>query len=176
MAREMNPGNTNLTVSIRNGHSDDIATIQVLAEKTWWPAYSSILSAEQIRYMLGAIFGTDTLRNIIKTGSQHFIVLYENDSPRGFASYSARPENEEIYKLHKLYVLPEDQGKGYGRMLVQEIIGRLQARGLHTLELNVNRYNKAKDFYEKQGFVVIREEDIPIGPYWMNDYVMRIDF
>jgi hypothetical protein len=37
----------------------------------------------------------------------------------------------------------------------------------------VNRYNNAKSFYEKMGFAIVREEDIPIGPYWMNDYVMR---
>jgi len=23
------------------------------------------------------------------------------------------------------------------------------------------------------GFTIAYEEDIPIGPYWMNDYVMR---
>jgi ribosomal protein S18 acetylase RimI-like enzyme len=42
--------------------------------------------------------------------------------------------------------------------------------------LNVNRYNPAKDFYEKLGFKIILEEDIPIGQYWMNDYVMRLTF
>jgi ribosomal protein S18 acetylase RimI-like enzyme len=47
---------------------------------------------------------------------------------------------------------------------------------MHVLDLNVNRNNQAKHFYEKIGFNVIREEDIPIGPYWMNDYVMRIEF
>ena len=45
--------------------------------------------------------------------------------------------------------------------------------GKETLDLNVNRHNKAKNFYEKMGFQVAYEEDIPIGKYWMNDYVMR---
>jgi diamine N-acetyltransferase len=45
--------------------------------------------------------------------------------------------------------------------------------GKHTVDLNVNRHNKAKSFYEKMGFVVAYEEDIPIGSYWMNDYAMR---
>jgi ribosomal protein S18 acetylase RimI-like enzyme len=40
--------------------------------------------------------------------------------------------------------------------------------------LNVNRNNEAKEFYKKLGFKIIREEDIPIGQYWMNDYVMRL--
>ncbi|MEI9808163.1 MAG: hypothetical protein WDO16_09960 [Bacteroidota bacterium] len=38
----------------------------------------------------------------------------------------------------------------------------------------MNRSNNAKLFYEKIGFIVIREEDIDIGNgYLMNDYVME---
>ena len=40
--------------------------------------------------------------------------------------------------------------------------------------LNVNRRNKAKQFYEHLGFTIISEEDIDIGQgYFMNDYVME---
>lgn len=43
-----------------------------------------------------------------------------------------------------------------------------------VLELNVNRQNKARIFYEKFGFVIVEEKDIPIGNgYFMNDYVMQ---
>ena len=52
------------------------------------------------------------------------------------------------------------------------VINNIKASGGQVLELNVNRYNKALVFYEKMGFRTIREEDVPIGPYWMNDYVM----
>jgi ribosomal protein S18 acetylase RimI-like enzyme len=39
--------------------------------------------------------------------------------------------------------------------------------------LNVNRNNKALGFYQKFGFVILREEDIDIGNgYFMNDYIM----
>lgn len=58
-------------------------------------------------------------------------------------------------------------------MLITEVIDNTISAGKHTLDLNVNRYNKAKSFYEKMGFQVAYEEDIAIGPYWMNDYVMR---
>jgi hypothetical protein len=39
----------------------------------------------------------------------------------------------------------------------------------------VNRYNKAKDFYEKAGFKIIETVDIEIGNgFYMNDYVMEL--
>jgi hypothetical protein len=43
--------------------------------------------------------------------------------------------------------------------------------------LNVNKYNKAKFFYEKLGFTITKEEVIDIGnDYVMDDYVMGIKF
>ncbi len=144
-----------------------------MAEKTWWPAYSEILEAVQIRYMLDTLYTEESIRSQIEQGSQRYLLLLEDGTPKGFAAYSPREENPDVYKLHKLYCLPETQGKGYGRLLVDAVAEKVREAGCHTLELNVNRYNKAKSFYEKMDFVVAYEEDIPIGPYWMNDYVMR---
>ena len=70
-------------------------------------------------------------------------------------------------------MLPGTQGKGIGRLLLDEVEANCRERGGRTLWLNVNRYNKAQTFYERQGFRVLREEDIPVGPYWMNDYLME---
>ena len=94
--------------------------------------------------------------------------------PVGFAAYSPRSEDQDIYKLHKLYCLPAEHGKGYGKTLIQAVEQAVTSAGKKILELNVNRHNKAKSFYEKQGYSVIYEEDIKIGNgFEMNDYVMR---
>jgi diamine N-acetyltransferase len=154
---------------------EHIPIIQHLAEKTWWPTYSSIISKEQIEYMLKNIYSSDALKKAITSGAQNFILLEDDNSWQGFASYGLLEEDQTICKLHKLYVLPENQGKGYGKKLIEEVKRRAAALGITILELNVNRYNKAKHFYEKLGFKVVREEDISIGPYWMNDFVLRTE-
>ena len=159
--------------SIRQATVDDVATIIELAEKTWWPAYSPILEKEQISFMLGEIYSFDKISSQIKNNIQTYLLLEEDGKAVAFAGYSPREEDPEIYKLHKLYCLPETQGKGYGKILINEVAQKTIKAGKHTLDLNVNRFNKAKNFYEKMGFAVAYEEDIPIGPYWMNDYVMR---
>lgn len=44
------------------------------------------------------------------------------------------------------------------------------------MELNVNRSNRARGFYERMGMKKLREGDFPIGEgYFMNDYIMGID-
>lgn len=160
---------------IRKATADDAQTIRNLAEKTWWNAYSPILEKEQIGYMLDEIYDVDKLTYQLKNNIQTFLLLTEAGKPVAFAAFSPREESPEIYKLHKLYCLPETQGKGYGKVLIKEVMQETLKAGKHLLDLNVNRYNKAKTFYEKMGFQVIYEEDIPIGPYFMNDYVMRKD-
>ena len=147
--------------------------IREIAERTWWPAYGKILSAGQIRYMLDSMYDEANIGRQIERGDQIYLLAYELEQAVGFASFAPREEEPEVVKLHKLYVLPEVQESGWGRKLLQEVERRAMEAGKHTLELNVNRHNKAKGFYEKMGFSVAYEEDIPIGDFWMNDYVMR---
>ncbi|MCC8410344.1 GNAT family N-acetyltransferase [Mucilaginibacter sp. UR6-1] len=157
----------------RKATFNDVDTIVQLAKDIWWPTYSPILEKEQIEYMLGTIYATEVVERQVETAEQTFLLLLEDDQPVGFAAYSQREDNPDVYKLHKLYCLPAMQGKGYGKALINEVIKQVKDAGASNLDLNVNRYNKAKGMYQKMGFEVIYEEDIPIGPYFMNDYVMR---
>lgn len=158
-------------IDVRLATVADVEDIRRIAEGTWWETYSAILSQEQIAFMLAELYAADAIREQIETGSQRYLVLLEDDRVKAFAAYG--PKEKNTYKLHKLYCLPETQGKGYGKVLIEAVITNIRPSGALILELNVNRYNKALAFYEKMGFRIIREEDIPIGPYWMNDYVMR---
>jgi len=159
--------------SIRKATIHDVETIRQIAEETWRVAYTPILATEQLDYMLAGIYSAEKLTEQIENNEQTFLLVLEGGQTVAFAAYSPRDENADVYKLHKLYCLPFTQGKGYGKILINEVSNAVVKAGKHTLDLNVNRYNKAKNFYEKMGFKVIYEEDIPIGPYFMNDYVMR---
>lgn len=159
--------------NIRQATEADTEIIRQLAEDTWWPTYGPILAKEQIEFMLGEIYSAEKISQQLRTGEQQFLILTENTEPVAFAGYSPRTEDPEIYKLHKLYCLPKTQGNGYGKILINAVIEKVKEAGKHTLDLNVNRHNKALNFYQKMGFEVAYEEDIAIGPYWMNDYVMR---
>jgi ribosomal protein S18 acetylase RimI-like enzyme len=159
--------------SIRQATIHDLDTIRQVAEETWWATYSPILEKEQISFMLDEIYSVEKIASQLKNDTQIYLLLIEKDKPVAFAAYSPREEDPEIYKLHKLYCLPETQGKGYGKILVNEVAKKTMEAGKHTLDLNVNRHNKAKTFYEKMGFEIAYQEDVPIGIYWMNDYVMR---
>ncbi len=161
-------------VHIRPATVADAEIIKQLAEAIWHPTYTPILGPEQVGYMLNLFYTEDKLREQIDSGEQTYIILQEENMPIAFAAYAPRTENQDVYKLHKLYCLTNKQGKGYGRLLLHAVEDAVTDAGKNTLELNVNRYNPALDFYKRNGFEVAYVEDIDIGNgYWMNDYVMR---
>ena len=157
-------------LEIRFADREDINTIGYLAHQIWPDAYGEILTADQLSYMLDLLYKPSALTK--QMNQHHVFVLAELDEePSGFASFSEIELN--IFKLHKLYVLPGLQGKGVGRALLDFVISEVISRAGTTLLLNVNRHNKALNFYKKAGFEILREEDIDIGSgYQMNDYVM----
>ena len=76
--------------------------------------------------------------------------------------------------MQKIYVLPEKQGLGLGKTLLNFAIDFGKKQGMHQLTLQVNRYNKAVDFYQYAGLEIIDEQDFDIGNgYFMNDFVMQ---
>ena len=156
---------------IQPATEQDIPTIIGLAEATWEPTYRFIISKEQIDYMYRVIYTPASLRKQMREQHHQFLLAYVDGHPSGFASYSEKPEG--VYHLNKIYVLPSHQGQGLGQQLVEAVVEAVRTADGKALELNVNRHNPALAFYERQGFVQHREEDIAIGPYWMNDYVLR---
>lgn len=159
------------SLTIRKAWPGDIALIRQLAWDIWPVTYEPILGEQQVTYMLNLLYNEQTIREQMENHIEYIIV---HDGPKavGFAAFGV--EEPGVYKLHKIYVLPSQQGKGTGRYIINELAAAMKKKGARALRLNVNRYNKARIFYEKMGFSVIREEDIDIGKgYFMNDYVME---
>jgi GNAT superfamily N-acetyltransferase len=161
---------------IKKAGINDIELIRQLAHGVWPDTYGAILTPQQLAYMLDLIYSTAALTKQVEQLHHQFIILYDNKEAVGFASYSPKQSNDHsIYRIHKLYITPNQQGKGNGKLLLNFIIDEIKPLGANTLELNVNRHNKALHFYNKIGFTISRKEDIDIGnEYYMNDYVMEL--
>lgn len=161
-------------ILLRKGKEEDIESIQDMANKTWPAAYGNIISSEQIEYMLEKMYNKGELLSQFQKGYT-FLIAEENDKDLGFASFSIHDSTNHIYKLHKLYVLPEAHGKGLGKLLINEVVNMVRKVGGKSLELNVNRENKATEFYIRAGFNVKETVDLDIGNgFLMNDYVMQM--
>ncbi len=147
-----------------------------LAHAIWPVVYAEIISAEQLNYMLEQIYSIESLTNQLEVLNHQFILASdEQKRPQAFASFSFNNQKEyKFIKLHKLYVLPELHKSGIGRSLLAYIEKEMKKEDYGSIRLNVNRNNIAIGFYQKLGFVIIKEEDIDIGNgFFMIDYVME---
>lgn len=162
-------------IVLRKAKEADIQIITDLAERIWPQTYSDYISEEQLRYMLDLMYSKAELLSQLQKG-YHFIIADDGKEDVGFACLSLTEPETATYKLHKLYVLPEMHGKGVGKILINEVKNIAVRRGGKFLQLNVNRNNKAADFYKKIGFYIKETVDVNIGNgFFMNDYVMELE-
>lgn len=158
-------------LSIRKAGIPDIIVIQSIAYQTWPVTYGTILSRAQLDYMLEKMYSKKALQTQMEEGHQFFLAVHDN-GPLGFASVSE--ETPEMFKLNKLYVLPQIQKTGAGKALLDVVTEYVVSKKGNRLQLQVNRHNEARNFYTNQGFVIIQEADTDIGNgFFMNDYIME---
>ncbi|GAA3768661.1 GNAT family N-acetyltransferase [Flavobacterium ginsengiterrae] len=160
-------------IKITDASIEDIAKIQEIAHITWPITYGEILTAEQLEYMLDLIYSDEALSRQIQNKEQLFYLISDADSVIGFIGIEHNYNNEAVTKIHKIYLLPETQGKGYGKIVFEEIGKMALENHSKDLLLNVNRFNTALNFYKKLGFEIKETVDIEIGNgYLMEDYIM----
>lgn len=165
----------------------DLATIERIARATWPATFSDILSAEQIEYMLIRMYRREALEEQLAQGHVFHLLLERteelSDTYVGTVSKQYRAVGyvshqldhlPQTGKIHKLYVLPETQGSGYGRALVQHVEHVARRAGQQRLRLDVNYQNKAVEFYERLGFEKLDRHNTDIGNgYLMEDWRME---
>ena len=157
---------------IRLLQAENMLTVQQLAHQIWPETYSHILSQDQLAYMLNWMYSLESLQQQLKKGHIYYGIFHESEMV-GFLDI--QEINETELKINKIYVLPNLQGKGLGYNLMQHAINEARNKQMKSISLQVNRFNKAQEFYFKNGFVIREEKDFDIGNgFFMNDYVMEL--
>lgn len=155
---------------------EHLPIIRDIAHRTWPATFGEILSPEQIGYMLEMMYSLDALQKQIHEQGHVFLLAAEpvSDTYLGYVSFEPNYRGQPTTKIHKLYILPDSQGKGVGQTLVSAVVMMARQQGNEALLLNVNKHNRAVRFYERLGFSVADTEVIDIGNgFVMDDFVMK---
>jgi len=153
----------------------DIPLIRNLARRSWENAYAEILSSEQMEYMLSEMYSEAELtKHFQDTNYYYYLIKDENtDSYEGFIGYEHHYD-ENTTKLHRIYLVPESKGKGFGKEALLFLNQKVTENGDQRIILNVNKHNEARRFYESQGYSVYGEGVFDIGNgFVMDDYMME---
>ena len=160
---------------------EDIPVIRAMADVCFRDTYRTILSPEQMEYMMDWMYSEQSLqRQMNRDGHVYFLAEMEGTP---CAYFSVQPlglqdDGDYLFEFQKMYLLPDYKGRGIGRYLVEHVFQFVQeaAGGWPCrIELHVNRNNPAAGFHQRMGFSILRSGDFPIGPgYFMNDYILGL--
>ena len=151
----------------------ELSRVRAIADDVWPKTFREILFPEQIVYMMKMMYAPDVMEHELVSGYS-FELLIVDGKDAGYMVYAPYDEPGTM-KLHKLYLLEEYQGKGYGQKMLQHVIEAAEDRGFSSVILAVNKQNlKAQKAYERFGFVQYKSVQIDIGNgFIMDDYWLR---
>lgn len=155
----------------------DIGLIRELATKTFEPTYREITPADMIVTLFEEMYSVENINKQFDKGYQFFI-LYHKSQAAGYLALERQGDN--LVYLHRLYILPEMQGRGYGRILIEygfEASRKMIDEGVCRVELRVNKYNRAFEFYKSIGMQVAYYEEMVVEStdFIRPDYIMYIE-
>ena len=169
----MSHADATLEVRILPLRRQDIPDLVRLARDIWHAHYPSIITVEQIEYMLDQRYRPAIIRSQLASGTAWWDKLLLDGAMVAFTAYELG-EHSDAIKLDKLYVRYDLRGRGYGSLLMQHVEQCARARGRTRLYLQVNKNNaSAIGAYLRNGFAVSEAVRFDIGRgFIMDDYVM----
>lgn len=155
---------------------EHLAAISELAGTIWRQHYPGIISHAQIEYMLGKMYALDMLREDVRIRKIQFYQLIVDGRMAGFGAIGPL-EPPAVWKLYKLYMLPELHGRGLGSRLLQHCEAEARRFGARRMRLEVNKRNlRPLAAYQRNGFTVVESVVTDFGGgFVMDDYVMVKD-
>lgn len=152
--------------------AQQIAEVARLAAEIWREHYVSIISIEQIDYMIDKFQSVPAITDQIQNqGYRYYLFQLEDSSNIGYMS--VREEEGRLF-LSKFYVAKQHRGQGYASQAMLFLEQLCKERNLSHIWLTVNRHNESSiAVYKKKGFTVKKEQVADIGNgFVMDDYIM----
>ena len=153
----------------------DLEALRKVSREIWFTHYPTILSHEQIEYMLDKMYGIGVIENEIYNQGIFYDKVLHNSKLVGYVSYGSEiMDNISYLKLYKCYLLPSLHGFGYGQKMLFHIYQKAQAMKLEKIILNVNKRNqKGIKAYSRFGFEIIDSQVKDFGNgFVLDDYIM----
>lgn len=165
-----------MEISIHKAGVNDAERINKAAQIVFTQTFTPVIGAEQTAYMLEKMYDVDGLKKQISQGRNFY--LAENSLGEICGYLSCFQKDGEVFRIEKLYVMPDCQKSGLGKRFFEYAISL--AKNLTPspkyLQLNVNRENPAVKFYLHIGMKIASQGDFVFGGgYFMKDYIMEYE-
>jgi ribosomal protein S18 acetylase RimI-like enzyme len=160
---------------VRSASDSDLPAVQRVAQESWTATYSGYIPDDDIQAFLDSNYSVDRLRQARTRIGDGFVVAAHEDRIIGYAMLSE--DGDGNAQLWSIYVLPEFQGQGAGKLLWDAAVARARRLELPSLVLWVLASNsKARHFYERQGAVIAGHRDFAVGEGSVDEIGYSLSF
>ena len=145
--------------TIRNATISDVPALVTFGQQVSHDTYvrTGFLPADYVAGPQRYFWRAEYLLKVCQTDTALLLVVFDDDTLIGMAEVAQLSEREAV--MWKCYVQRAYHGRGLGKRLLQEIIGRLP----HTIEHLKTEYyesnSPAAGFYKAQGFTFLERKE-----------------
>ncbi len=158
-------------IGVRRWRRSDLSAIRSVAWHTWMDAYGGFIPEEDMRSFHEAYYAIPRLLQLYNSGIVDGWVSTVENEVVGYSKSHWNKETQEFY-VTSLYVLPQHQGSGLGKALLDKGIEQALKIGTDRLWLGVMSENQpAIDWYHRQGFKFVDHKPFTIGKTTVDDLI-----
>ena len=146
-----------------------------LAEIIWNEWFPSIISQEQVNYMVKKFQSMPAIDEAIEKNGYEYYLLILGDTPIGYMGVV--PEDDALL-LSKLYLMKPFRGQRRSNILFDKAEEVAKEKGFSKVRLFVNRHNyNSIRVYLRKGYRIIEEKKTDIGEGFIcDDFLMEKEF
>lgn len=177
---------TRLKVSLRPATLEDAAAITEIGITTFTATYAHSLPAHDMHAFLEKVYSLGATTADIVDPDRDIIVATaqggSSDTPSTIIGFALLTRNSpdpcvshltELVEFQRLYILPEYQGHGVGKLLMGEITSMARAQGFRRMWVGAWEENfRAIAIYERDGYRKVGEREFWVGSTMQIGWIM----
>ncbi len=144
-----------MNITIRKAKLGDEKILTYIQIESWKSTFADIISTDDMERCTDIVKAEAMYENVLKFGYAKMSILEIDSKPHCIAAWSKarNPQFSDCAELICIHSLSENQGKGYGSMMMNHIIDEIKKSGYNSVLLWVFEKNtRARRFYENHGF------------------------
>ena len=159
----------------------DLESLRNISIETFYQTFADSNTAENMKAYLQSAYNEEKLYRELSNPNSSFFFVCVDERVAGYLKlneFAAQTDinDSDSLELERIYILRDFQGMGLGKDLLEHAISVANEGGKKYIWLGVWEHNeRAKRFYQKNGFYRIGEHSFVVGDDVQIDYVMRKD-
>lgn len=166
------------SIEIRAGTDADVEALAETGRRLFTAAYGNISGADDLAAHVDDYFSEATVSSELGRDDVQYDLAMDGDDIVGFLKTRRSPVPNQVplsngIEVQQLYVSPDQQRKGIGRMLTDRAVSIAREWGADGLWLSVwQEADWAVNFYRAYGYRTVGTADFWLGRSHFTDFLM----